>query len=222
MSQRGVLNSVDADSSGNEKSEAQASNLEGISPAASPVPSIKMLESLQIHNDRSFPYEPPQLPIEQIEKKMKIQKQLSRVENKGEEREESLEQVQELRYQKVSIIGEETSGVPPEDLLQASRHLVEAMQLRENYMKMSYQSFAKTPARFLNSFRGESESKIEAKTETSQFFCTECRRKVKNRYSLTRNLLLILQKVRAAMIHVLISVPVFIKPLKTLKLHTKT
>lgn len=55
-------------------------------------------------------------------------------------------------FQRVSISGEDTSGVPLEDLQQASRMLVQALRLRERYMEMSFQSFPPLASRFLRSF----------------------------------------------------------------------
>lgn len=54
-------------------------------------------------------------------------------------------------FQRVSISGEDTSGVPLEDLERASRLVIQALELRENYMSTSNQSFPKTTARFLKS-----------------------------------------------------------------------
>lgn len=54
-------------------------------------------------------------------------------------------------FQRVSISGEDTSGVPLEDLEHASHLLVQALELRERYMLMSQQSFPSTTARFLRS-----------------------------------------------------------------------
>lgn len=52
-------------------------------------------------------------------------------------------------FQRVSISGEDTSGVPLEDLEKASKLLQEALKLRERYMESSQQSFPQTTARFL-------------------------------------------------------------------------
>lgn len=54
-------------------------------------------------------------------------------------------------FQRVSVSGEDTSGVPPEDLQQASRLLVQALHIREQYMAISQQSFPSITARFLRS-----------------------------------------------------------------------
>jgi AMP deaminase len=53
-------------------------------------------------------------------------------------------------FQRVSISGEDTSGVPLEDLERASRLIVQALQIRKRYMKISHQSFSATAARFLD------------------------------------------------------------------------
>ena len=52
-------------------------------------------------------------------------------------------------FQRVSISGEDTSGVPLEDLERASTLLQQALKLRERYMEASNQSFPQTTARFL-------------------------------------------------------------------------
>lgn len=54
-------------------------------------------------------------------------------------------------FQRVSISGEDTSGVPLEDLEQASKLLIQALDLREHYMYQSKQSFPSTTSRFLKS-----------------------------------------------------------------------
>lgn len=59
----------------------------------------------------------------------------------------------DINFQRVSVSGEDTSGVPLEDLERASTLLIEALKLRENYMSMSDQSFPTTTARFLKTVR---------------------------------------------------------------------
>lgn len=54
-------------------------------------------------------------------------------------------------FQRVSISGEDTSGVPLEDLERASRLVIQALELRERHMSISQQSFPQTTARFLKS-----------------------------------------------------------------------
>lgn len=54
-------------------------------------------------------------------------------------------------FQRVSISGEDTSGVPLEDLERASRLVIQALELREHHMSVSQQSFPQTTARFLKS-----------------------------------------------------------------------
>lgn len=54
-------------------------------------------------------------------------------------------------FQRVSISGEDISGVPLEDLERASRCVIQALELRERNMSISHQSFSQTTARFLNS-----------------------------------------------------------------------
>uniref|UniRef100_A0A8D8LV43 AMP deaminase n=1 Tax=Cacopsylla melanoneura TaxID=428564 RepID=A0A8D8LV43_9HEMI len=52
-------------------------------------------------------------------------------------------------FQRVAISGEDNSGVPLEDLEQASRLLVEALHIRDRYMDISNQTFPAVTARFL-------------------------------------------------------------------------
>lgn len=52
-------------------------------------------------------------------------------------------------FQRVSISGDDTSGVPLEDLERASRFLIKALEMRERYMTISHQSFPHTTGRFV-------------------------------------------------------------------------
>lgn len=52
-------------------------------------------------------------------------------------------------FQRVSISGEDTSGVPLEDLEHASSLVIQALEMRERYMSLSLQSFPQTTQRFL-------------------------------------------------------------------------
>ncbi|XP_046402735.1 AMP deaminase 2 isoform X4 [Ischnura elegans] len=140
----------------------------------------------ELPNEISAPYEVPQFPIEQIEKKLAIQRQMSvRVAKDLEERRSHYEPsvvgggggpgsvgtaaeagggidgevcgspyaLDEHdfvpHFQRVSISGEDTSGVPLEDLQHASQLLVQALGIRERYMAISHQSFPCTTSRFL-------------------------------------------------------------------------
>ncbi|XP_064470633.1 AMP deaminase 2-like isoform X3 [Ornithodoros turicata] len=58
-------------------------------------------------------------------------------------------------FQRVAISGEDTSGVPIEDLHQASKLLVSALRLREKYMETSQQSFPRVTKRFLAPLKGK-------------------------------------------------------------------
>lgn len=61
-------------------------------------------------------------------------------------------------FQRVSISGEDTSGVPLEDLEHASGLLIKALALRERYMSVSFQSFPQTTERFLKSVHNKTMS----------------------------------------------------------------
>lgn len=52
-------------------------------------------------------------------------------------------------FQRVSISGEDTSGVPLEDLEHASSLIIKALEMRERYTSLSMQSFPQTTERFL-------------------------------------------------------------------------
>ncbi|VEN63673.1 unnamed protein product [Callosobruchus maculatus] len=118
----------------------------------------------ELPNEISAPYEVPQFPIEQIEKKLAIQRQINTkfLEDRKSHCEPSVTglvaPVEDLEdhdlyvphFQRVSISGEDTSGVPLEDLERASKLLIQALEIRKKYMKMSFQSFSSTAARFLD------------------------------------------------------------------------
>ncbi|XP_017099561.1 AMP deaminase 2 isoform X1 [Drosophila bipectinata] len=131
---------------------------------------------VELTNEISAPYEVPQFPIEQIEKKLQIQRHLnekqaivpraattSQVPTPLRESSSSVEghdsefdmdrNDADINFQRVSISGEDTSGVPLEDLERASTLLIEALRLRSHYMNMSDQSFPSTTARFLKTVR---------------------------------------------------------------------
>ncbi|CAG7825860.1 unnamed protein product [Allacma fusca] len=123
---------------------------------------------VQISNEISAPYEVPQFPIEQIETKLALQRQMSTrakdYEAKSQQYEPSLgatpdeiDQAMKLdehdyvpHFQRVSISGDDTSGVCFEDLLHASKYLCNALRLRESYMAQARQSFPNITSRFLS------------------------------------------------------------------------
>ncbi|XP_055298270.1 AMP deaminase 2 isoform X3 [Sitodiplosis mosellana] len=124
-------------------------------------------------NEISAPYEVPQFPIEQIEKKLQIQRHLNV--KALEDRQSTLAvgdtahtsddiQLDEHEFvphfQRVSISGEDTSGVPLEDLEHASSLLIQALEIRERYMSLSMQSFPQTTERFLRTFHNKTMSDI--------------------------------------------------------------
>ncbi|ODM98948.1 AMP deaminase 2 [Orchesella cincta] len=138
---------------------------------------ILMQETVQqqIANEISAPYEVPQFPIEQIETKLALQRQLSIRQRDNEARSQTYEpslgpQIDEVEgasgskmdpfdlvppFQRVSVSGEDTSGVPYEDLVHASKYLVNALRLRESYMAKSRQSFPNITSRFLSAVDGD-------------------------------------------------------------------
>ncbi|XP_044013715.1 AMP deaminase 2 isoform X5 [Aphidius gifuensis] len=130
--------------------------------------SIRLTPS-ELPNEISAPYEVPQFPIEQIEKKLLVQRQLNVKAAKDlEERRSHYEpsigpgpddldhfNIEENdfvpHFQRVSISGEDTSGVPLEDLEEASQMLVKALDIREKYMYNSKQTFPSITSKFLRS-----------------------------------------------------------------------
>ncbi|XP_035704358.1 AMP deaminase 2 isoform X4 [Folsomia candida] len=133
---------------------------------------------IQIANEISTPFEVPQFPIEQIETKLALQRQLSISKTKTDVKAKDFEARSQHgfeptlgvtpdegdhdgsvkddfefdfvpHFQRVSVSGEDTSGVPYEDLVHASKYLVNALRLRENYMAKSRQSFLNITSRFL-------------------------------------------------------------------------
>lgn len=63
-------------------------------------------------------------------------------------------------FQRVSISGEDTSGVPLEDLEHASSLLIQALEIRERYMSLSMQTFPQTTERFLRTFHNKTMSDL--------------------------------------------------------------
>lgn len=61
-------------------------------------------------------------------------------------------------FQRVSISGEDTSGVPLEDLEHASSLIIRSLEMRERYMSLSLQSFPKTTERFLQTVHNKTMS----------------------------------------------------------------
>ena len=58
-------------------------------------------------------------------------------------------------YQRLSTSGEDCTGVPIEDLRSASEMLVQALEIRQKYMKVSHQAFPSFGNRFLAAYKGE-------------------------------------------------------------------
>ncbi|XP_045600064.1 AMP deaminase 2 isoform X1 [Procambarus clarkii] len=124
-------------------------------------------------NKISAPYEVAQFPIEQIEDKLKLHRQLSVLavertskyepsETAVDEEDKKEFQLDETdyvpHYQRVFISGEETSryhldnlitNMPVEDISKSSKLLIEALRLREKYMAWAVQSFPNVTASYL-------------------------------------------------------------------------
>lgn len=63
-------------------------------------------------------------------------------------------------FQRVSISGEDTSGVPLEDLEHASSLIIKALEMRERYMSLSIQTFPLTTERFMKSVHNKTMSTL--------------------------------------------------------------
>ena len=131
-------------------------------------------------NELSAPYEVPQFPIEQIQSK--LQKVRADGSQKPLPRQHSLEPVSSPSqgsgsgglaeasgdselcdeadladlvsdFQRVKISGEDNTGVPVEDLAEASHLLVRALAIRERYMSASHQEFPTNVQRLVSDLR---------------------------------------------------------------------
>lgn len=168
MSQRGYLHSIDADAN-DETNEVRAESEFSEEDAKK----SKKLTGAPKHNtERSHPYEHPQLPIEQIEKKIKVQDLLVKEQKEGDKKDK---QEDEIKYQKISIEGEDMCGVPLEDLAAASKLLVEALQMREKYMTVSQQSFATTAKKFLETYKAVQAESTSQTADKSSLICKDCK-----------------------------------------------
>ena len=121
-------------------------------------------EEEALGNELSAPYEIPQFPIEQIQSK--LQKVRADGGQKVVTKQTSLEPASPSQgsghgeasggsemcdeadladivsdFQRVKISGEDNTGVPVEDLAEASHLLVRALAIRERYMSASHQQF---------------------------------------------------------------------------------
>lgn len=129
-----------------------------------------------IGKEGSAPYEIPEYPIEENERKFYFEKQLSSssvgkpsaMDSESYQRMSSTDVYDEIPevieeydlapdFQRIYIAGQEISGVPIHDLKEASKSLVQALMIREKYMAMSHQSFPKITARFLQNLEDNEE-----------------------------------------------------------------
>ncbi|KAL3886679.1 hypothetical protein ACJMK2_026658 [Sinanodonta woodiana] len=124
------------------------------------------------------PYEVPEYPIEERESRSYFERQLSSSRSERDNLEayrfdqvlqtrDSYDEIKEVReeyllaplFQRISIVGENSSGVPIKDLEEASKSLVTALMIREKYMAVSQQSFPNITARFLQNLEDKEEFK---------------------------------------------------------------
>lgn len=129
-----------------------------------------------IGKEGSAPYEIPEYPIVENERKFYFEKQLSSssvgkpsaMDSESYQRMSSTDVYDEIPevieeydlapdFQRIYIAGQEISGVPIHDLKEASKSLVQALMIREKYMAMSHQSFPKITARFLQNLEDNEE-----------------------------------------------------------------
>ncbi|XP_042217847.1 AMP deaminase 2-like isoform X3 [Homarus americanus] len=144
-----------------------------VDTALQDIEAIMEAEDSQRLNKISAPYEVPQFPIEQIEDKLKLQRQLSVMaverapryepsETAVDEEDEKGFDMDEMdyvpHYQRVFISGEETTryildnlitNMPVEDISKSSKLLTEALRLREKYMAWAVQNFPIVTTRYL-------------------------------------------------------------------------
>uniref|UniRef100_A0A1Q3G448 AMP deaminase n=2 Tax=Culex tarsalis TaxID=7177 RepID=A0A1Q3G448_CULTA len=153
-------------------------NVSGVGPVAAALSHSQenLVAGGGLPNEISAPYEVPQFPIEQIENKLQLQRQLNAKVMEQDRHsvaaeihpDESHVPFEEhdfvAHFQRVSISGEDTSGVPLDDLDWASTLLVKALELREKYMRNSHQNFPQTTARFLKSTHPEKYAHQEKKS----------------------------------------------------------
>ncbi|CAB4061385.1 AMPD [Lepeophtheirus salmonis] len=64
-------------------------------------------------------------------------------------------------FQRVFISGDDNSGVPMEDLQNASKLLIKALQIRQRYMKLSKQSFHIAAETFLRNREGKTDDDVQ-------------------------------------------------------------
>ncbi|KAK7578161.1 hypothetical protein V9T40_010366 [Parthenolecanium corni] len=186
MSQRGVISGgnssnrtprfiystfKDSEDAGDESPTFNGISVTGV---GSSLKSYSPSQDGDLPNQLSAPYEVPHFPIEQIENKLLMQRQLSSkalkdLEEKrshlsmgGRTGPNSIRDDQDYRFnidehdyvphfQRVSISGEDTCQTTADDIHRAASFLVEALCIRERYMRMSQQSFPTTTSRFIHS-----------------------------------------------------------------------
>jgi len=126
-------------------------------------------EGAQLSNEVSAPYEFPQLPIEQIETKLlSVQKESKDVPNREpslgvHDIEDDTDQSEYVPiFQRVNISGENNTGVPADDLQSASKLLIQALDIRHKYMKLSRQAFPSYIDRYLSTIAGKPMTPVES------------------------------------------------------------
>jgi len=127
-------------------------------------------DGAQLSNEVSAPYEFPQLPIEQIETKLlSVQKESKDVNIPLREPSIGVHDIEDdfdldeyvPVFQRVNISGENNTGVPAEDLQSASKLLIQALAIRDKYMKLSRQAFPSYIDRYLSTISGKPMTPVE-------------------------------------------------------------
>lgn len=125
--------------------------------------SLVGVDGQQLSNELSAPYEVPQFPIEQIESKLlRVQQEKGAAGASAREGSIGVHDVEDdmdlqdlvPHFQRVDISGDDNTGVPVEDLHSASKLLIEALNIRDKYMRISRQGVPSSVDRFLSTLSG--------------------------------------------------------------------
>ncbi|KAG8191767.1 hypothetical protein JTE90_008829 [Oedothorax gibbosus] len=163
-----VINHSDDDEECDHESSSGAANLFDVQSCGADPDYQRAADTIASHTKDtgkkiSAPYEVPHFPIERTESRRAMHRQLSANATRELLEKQSLHPPDDAvdsqtplynqtfvpHFQRVAIGGEHCSGVPLEDLQQASSLLLQALGLRKKYMDYAGQSFPAITARFL-------------------------------------------------------------------------
>ncbi|KAL3319823.1 AMP deaminase 1 [Cichlidogyrus casuarinus] len=91
-----------------------------------------------------------------------------------------------VEFQRVLISGEDTSGVPVDDLQEASEALIKSLLIRQKYMTISHQEFHSTTQRYLNMLK-YGESLTQLVSQDSRYLKNQKPAYVRRIWALDRN-----------------------------------